>query len=115
MSEKDPKTKQDRWRAKNPWFKYWQHARRRCQDPKHAYFHRYGGRGIKFNLLLNDVKYLWLRDLASNMREPSLGRIDSDGDYNIYNCAFEELMENKRKMLWSKAGYKTDYENFYHR
>lgn len=103
MSEKNPRSKQDRWRVRNPWFKHWQHARRRCQDPKHRYYHRYGGRGIQLYLTLDDTRLLWLRDGANLLKQPSLDRVDPNQHYTLVNCRFIELRDNRLQMLYSKV------------
>ena len=96
-------TKQNRWRARNPWFNHWQKARIRCQNPKHTFYHRYGGRGIEFHLTLNEARYLWERDGAWQLKQPSLDRVNPAGHYNLCNCQFIELRANKLKMLHGKV------------
>ncbi|SRR5258707_6468540 len=85
------------WRKENPWAEHLRHARVRCTNPKNNKFKRYGGRGIKCNLTLDDARYLWFRDHASILKRPSIDRINNDGDYELINCRFIELSENGRK------------------
>ena len=69
----------------------------RCTNPKNKSYNRYGGRGIKNFLTLNEMKDLWVRDNASAMKVASIDRIDNDGDYVFSNCQFIEKAENSRK------------------
>lgn len=66
----------------------WRNMKHRCLSPKHNYYHRYGGRGIK-------ICKEWREDFAK-FREwaiqngvakgLTLDRIDNDGDYEPSNC-----------------------------
>lgn len=80
-----------------PWIKNYKAAKSRCNGKNNNRYPRYGGRGIKFNLSLEDIKNLWLRDDASKMLKPSIDRIDNDGNYTFANCRFIELSENSSK------------------
>lgn len=83
--------------AKNPWYRAWQSAKQRCENPKGAGFKWYGGRGIKFRLSKEDVSFLWDRDAAQYQSSPSLDRINSHDDYSLENCRFIEKSENCRR------------------
>jgi len=89
-----------------PWYQRYMGAKHRCERPGQANFKRYGGRGIKVKMTIDDVKYLWDRDSASKMDRPSLDRIKNDGHYELKNCRFIELAENIRRGVrdysWSK-------------
>jgi len=96
-SRKHPEKKKEgvkKWEAKNPWYFSCKHARARCNNPNHKCYKRYGGRGIKMLLLLQDVKELWLRDRAFEMKKPSLDRVDNDKNYTVENCRFIEFAKN---------------------
>lgn len=82
---------------KNPWIHRYSNAKNRCINPKYKSYPRYGGKGIKFLITMDELKYIWSRDKASLMRKPSLDRINNDGDYAIENCRFIELSENCTK------------------
>jgi hypothetical protein len=69
----------------------------RCDDPRHTSYKWYGGKGIKNFLTFEDVRVLWLRDGAREMKRPSIDRIDSADDYTFDNCQFIEHAENVRK------------------
>lgn len=79
----------------NPWMTNYYSARTRCTNPKCPRYHRYGGRGIKFLLNTNIVRYLWFRDNAPSMKMPSIDRIDNNGNYEISNCRFIEMSLNR--------------------
>lgn len=59
-------------------------------------FQYYGGRGIRALLTIGDLISIWGRDGASQMRCPSIDRINIDGDYTKENCRFVEFDENRR-------------------
>ncbi len=69
----------------------------RCNTDKHKASKYYHGKGIKNFLTLDDLLYLWHRDLAFHFRKPSVDRKDSDGDYVRSNCRFIELSLNVRR------------------
>ena len=88
------------------WESNFRSARGRCKYPSSGGYARYGGRGIKFGLTKDQVKFLWDRDNAKDMREPTLDRIDNDGNYVLENCRFMERKFNKTKRPyeWSMYG-----------
>lgn len=79
------------------WMLAWQRARQRCIKPKHPDYKYYGARGIKFYLTKEEVKGLWLKDKVYLMKQPSLDRIDNDGNYTYLNCQFIEMVDNRKK------------------
>jgi len=69
----------------------------RCKNPMvHGYAY-YGGRGIEKRLTLLELAHLWYRDKASDMLKPSIDRKNSDGHYELANCRFIEMRENKAR------------------
>lgn len=46
-------------------------------------------------MTIEDFKYLWFRDKAFDMKEPSIDRVNTKGDYILTNCRFIELQENR--------------------
>lgn len=85
-------------RRKNmPWLASYKAAQQRCQNSKQQGYNRYGGRGIKFMLTSKEVKDLWMRDNASEMKWASIDRINNDGYYEYGNCRFIEQSDNVRK------------------
>ncbi len=83
---------------KKPWYESWKSAKRRCEDPGHKSYGRYGGRGILFLLTKDQVSFLWTRDLAHLQDRPRLDRRDVDGNYCIDNCRFIPFLENQARM-----------------
>ena len=70
---------------------------KRCNNPTDKRFHRYGGRGISSDLTYEDLSILWDRDNAIDMKNPSIDRINVDGNYKFDNCQFLEHAENSNK------------------
>lgn len=60
---------------KYPWYVHFHSARARCSAGG-----KYGKRGIRFNLTLEDVGLLWMVSGAAYLRRPSIDRIDSSVD-----------------------------------
>lgn len=69
----------------------------RCEDPRHASYKWYGGRGIQNFLTFDDVRFMWERDGAGKMAKPSIDREDRDDDYTFDNCCFRELKDNQQR------------------
>lgn len=88
--------------SSRPEWHVWYSMIDRCTNPKHAFWDRYGGRGIS-------VCFDWLEFecFISDMGErPSishqLDRIDNDQGYNKYNCRWVLSAENVRNRSDSK-------------
>jgi hypothetical protein len=81
-----------------PWLYILVDIKKRCNNPKRKGYENWGGRGIK-NLFKNadEIKFLWFRDKAYEMKRPSIDRIDNDGHYCLENCRFIELKINAGK------------------
>lgn len=79
---------------KYPWKMTFNNVRTRCNNPKFNDYKDYGGRGIKCLLIEEEVKALWFRDKAYEMKQPSIDRINNDGNYCLENCRFIEQGEN---------------------
>lgn len=69
----------------------------RCNNKSDKKFRYYGGKGIKNFMSFSDVFYLWMRDRAELMQQPSIDRIDPAGHYTIENCRFIETRENRKR------------------
>lgn len=80
-----------------------QKIKRRCFNPKCKNYKYYGGRGIECRITEDELKELWDRDKAYELKQPSIDRIDNDGHYEYRNCQFIEMVENfvkdKRKPI----------------
>ena len=82
---------------RNPWYNSYQCAKQRCTNPNNPRFKDYGGRGIKFILTIEDAAFLWDRDNAYALYQPSIDRINNDGDYEFSNCRWIEKGENSSR------------------
>lgn len=69
----------------------------RCSKKNNPSYKSYGAKGVKCYLSIDDLEYLWNRDKAAFMRQPSLDRINSNGHYHLNNCRFMELIENIKR------------------
>lgn len=90
------KTRQARYKARKPWVRLLEYARRRCSDREHKSFGSHGARGVKVTLTAAQVEILWHRAAASKMQKPSLDRIDPGADYTFENCQIIEHFLNGR-------------------
>jgi len=80
-----------------PWVYILYGVRQRCDNPKATGYSSYGERGIKNFLQLKDIKFLWFRDKAFEMKRPSIDRINPDGNYEVSNCRFKEYEQNVKE------------------
>jgi len=84
----------EKWRKKRvPWYRVYRGIVDRCANPKHNYFKR----GIKNFLKPNDIKFLWFRDKAWLLEQPSIDRKDGKKHYTLDNCRFIELKKNLKR------------------
>lgn len=79
---------------KYPWKQPFRDIKKRCNNPKNKFYKNYGGRGIKCSITEEEINFLWFRDNASEMKIPTIDRIDNDGDYELSNCRFIEKSLN---------------------
>lgn len=79
-----------------PWRNHYRNGKARCRNKLANKYECYGGRGIKWYLRLDEVAFLYGRDHAWNMQQPSLNRKDVHGHYTMANCEFIEMEENRR-------------------
>lgn len=93
------------YNKKYPWKQILRDINHRCTNPKNNRYKDYGLKGIKnkFKNPEEDIKFLWFRDKAYNMSEPTIDRKNNNGDYTLENCQFIENRENcskdKRKVV----------------
>lgn len=69
----------------------------RCNNKNFWAYKYYGGRGIKCLITEEELKELWFRDKAYEMKKPSIDRKDNDGDYTFENCRYIEQGDNSIK------------------
>ncbi len=75
--------------------KLWANIQTRCTNPNVRSYRFYGGRGVQNRLSMEDLIFLWDRDHADLLSQPSIDRIDSAGHYVIENCRFIEMAVNR--------------------
>jgi hypothetical protein len=88
-----------------PWKATLHGINQRCNNPKNLRYKDYGGRGIKCLITEEELKELWFRDKAYEMKKPSINRKDNDGNYTFKNCEYIELGFNsaeRNKRILSK-------------
>ena len=103
--------------------------KQRCNNPNHAYYHRYGGRSIKyaeeFETFAGFLSYLGERP-----DNTTLDRIDPDGDYIAGNVRWASPsvqssgrlpykhdkvkggINERRSVYEDRAGFKTEYVTY---
>lgn len=96
MKKRNLYARQAAWRERNPWARFVEWARWRCNDVAHRNYKFYGALGISVKLTALEARVLWERDGAAQMKTPSLDRIDSACDYVFENCRFIEKAINER-------------------
>lgn len=92
-----------------PWFRAFDKAKQRCNNPKDDSYKYYGGRGIKFLMMVKDFETLWFRDKAYLMNKPSIDRKNPDKNYIIDNCRYIEFEFNvarRRKRNYERNNHK---------
>jgi len=88
---------------KYPWKRIFCDIKTRCNNSKSKCYHRYGERGIRCLITLEEIKELWFRDKAYLMKKPSIDREDNDGNYVFSNCRFIEHVENSKRATFGKG------------
>lgn len=77
----------------------WTAMRKRCLNPNHRAYHRYGGRGITIcdRWLGEDGFVNFLADMGSRPSwQHTLDRIDPDGNYEASNCRWADELHQQR-------------------
>lgn len=76
-------------------YSIWSDVKKRCNNPSHAAYHRYGGRGIRICDEWKD-DFQTFRDWAMShgyRDNLTLDRKDNDGDYEPSNCRWVTMKE----------------------
>jgi len=71
--------------------------KQRCTNPNNKSYKTYGGRGIKCLITAEEIKKLMIRDNYKSFKDPTIDRIDNDGNYCLENCRFIERGLNAQK------------------
>jgi len=82
------------YRKSVPWKCCFQNILKRCNNINNKSYKNYGNRGIKCLITEEELKELWFRDKAYNMKKPSIDRIENDGNYKFSNCRYIEFSNN---------------------
>ncbi len=106
LINKQTRKRNKRWRLKNPLYHRYNSMQYRCNNPKAPAYKDYGGRGIKVLMTFKELKYLWNRDKAYNMKRPSIDRKNNDGHYEVSNCQFIEFKDNVKRR-WNNITFRS--------
>ena len=93
----------EHYQKRFPWVQHGYIAKQRCINPRVESYVYCGAKGIKYRITSNDLKKIWFRDKAYNLKRPSLDRIDPRKDYEPSNCQFIELADNVKKQKIQKT------------
>ena len=74
-----------------PWMLHLKWAKWRCRNTKNKNYYL---KGIKCFLTKDQIKQLWFRDKAYNLKKSSIDRLDSKKNYTYENCRFIEVTDN---------------------
>lgn len=96
--DKEHRNYSQKRRSSFPWFNILSDIKQRCNNPKNEAYKYYGGRGIKCLITEEEIKKLWFRDKAYEMKRPSIDRENNEGDYIYDNCRFIEQSKNSTLM-----------------
>jgi hypothetical protein len=84
----------------------WSNMIQRCENPRHALWRNYGGRGIAVCLRWHKLENFFA-DMGHHPAGLQLDRIDNDGDYNPGNCRWATRLQqnnNQRTSRFLKVG-----------
>lgn len=87
------------WCKRTPWIKTYRSIVSRCHSNQF-----YIKKGIIRTIKPRELKELWFRDKAYNMKKPTIDRIDNNGNYTKDNCRYVELLNNLKRRDLSNFG-----------
>lgn len=79
----------------SPEFQSWTAMRKRCLNPNHKAYHRYGGRGITICPEWDSFEKFYV-DMGPRPEGTSLDRVDLDGNYEPSNCRWVAVQEQSQ-------------------
>lgn len=86
-------------RDKYPWKVVYKAIKQRCENKNRKDYKSYGAKGVKALLTVDEIKFLWLRDNAFEMKQPSIDRLNDNGNYELSNCQIIEQEKNFQKVV----------------
>ena len=89
-----------------PWERTLISIKSRLRDKRNSLSKYYLNKGIKNYLTKDDLKYLWIRDNASKLKDPTIHRKNSNKHYTIENCQYIERIEHILKSHFLKISSK---------
>jgi hypothetical protein len=87
----------------HPMYRTWAGVLSRCRDPKNAWYHRYGGRGITVCERWLDFANFFA-DIGERPEGMTLDRIDNDGNYEPSNVRWAT---HKQQAETATRGFRT--------
>ncbi len=86
------------WKNRKPWEKTYWNIQNRCNAKDQPLYKKEYGKTIT----IKDLKYLWNRDKAENLKRPSIDRIDSTKGYSKENCRYIENYHNNSRAHYNR-------------
>lgn len=74
---------------KYPWLKFKNNAKARCNNKNCSDYKYYGAKGIRYEITDEELRLLWIKCNASEIKNPSLRRIELLKNYTYENCRFK--------------------------